>query len=502
MRKIVLNLKEIKPIRTINPYLVSYNIEMTEITGGTFWKAYTPEQISGKEKFKVAIDFTNPTTANELMQYFPPIDLSNVKLRALAKALGKSWIRVSGTWATKTYYDFEGTTGGKPPKGYDSVLTKEQWIGVLEFVKAMESKLLISVSNCEGDHPNGGPLDLTQARKIFEFSEKYGVPIDAVEFMNEPNMLSLSGSPKDYTGADYARDQDILNRWIKKNYPNCLTVGPCNTDKKSLHFDRIDTNSEIVKSIKLCSADELLQDTKLNLDIYSYHYYNGGSERLSPVMPHLHWGADKAHTDEYLEVSSNIAKHNAKLRDKYVPNGQMWVTESGDAFGGGNTWGSTYLDVIRTLNELGSFPKISDGVIFHNTLASSDYGFLEHGTFNPRPNYFAALLWNTLMGDTVYETNTKLKEGKIYCHSYKKDSNKYVFLIINNSLTEDLEIELPKDAIRYTLGGNNDIRNKTMFLNDKPLTLKEDNSLPMLDGKVEKRGFLTLSPCTCTFLVI
>ena len=26
---------------------VSYNIEMTEVTGGTFWKAYTPGRIAG-----------------------------------------------------------------------------------------------------------------------------------------------------------------------------------------------------------------------------------------------------------------------------------------------------------------------------------------------------------------------------------------------------------------------------------------------------------------------
>lgn len=32
-----------------NERLVSYNVEMTEVTGGTFWKAYTPAQIAGTE---------------------------------------------------------------------------------------------------------------------------------------------------------------------------------------------------------------------------------------------------------------------------------------------------------------------------------------------------------------------------------------------------------------------------------------------------------------------
>ena len=26
---------------------MSYNVEFAEVTGGTFWKAYTPEQVAG-----------------------------------------------------------------------------------------------------------------------------------------------------------------------------------------------------------------------------------------------------------------------------------------------------------------------------------------------------------------------------------------------------------------------------------------------------------------------
>jgi len=37
-------------IREVNEFLVSYNVEMTEVTGGTFWKAYTDAQIDGTEQ--------------------------------------------------------------------------------------------------------------------------------------------------------------------------------------------------------------------------------------------------------------------------------------------------------------------------------------------------------------------------------------------------------------------------------------------------------------------
>ncbi len=40
----------------------------------------------------------------------------------------------------RLYYDFDGTCNGKVPEGYLNVLTKEQWIGVLDFVKAIGAK--------------------------------------------------------------------------------------------------------------------------------------------------------------------------------------------------------------------------------------------------------------------------------------------------------------------------------------------------------------------------
>ena len=486
-------------IRTVDERLMSYNIEMTEITGGTFWKAYTPEQIAGTEEFRFSGNMTDFTAMADLMQVYPPIDLYDEKLRRLAKALGPAWIRVSGSWATKTYYDFDGTTGGKAPAGYASVLTKEQWIGVLDFVKAVDGKLLISVSNCAGDHPLNGELDLTQTKKIFDFSHAYGVDIAAAEFMNEPNMLEFSGAPKGYTAADYARDQDIFFGWVRKHYPDCLLVGPCTTGDTSVISSDKGMGAGIANMMKTCTTDELMAGTKVPPDVFSYHYYNGISERLASMMPAAHWSGDEAHTDAYLAVAPENARNHAPLRDQYVPGGQMWVTESGDAGGGGDTWASTYLDVLRTLNELGSFARITDGVIFHNTLASSDYGFLAHGSFDPRPNYFAVLLWNRLMGTTVYDCKSPDTEGAhIYCHSRKDGKDGCVYLVINNSLTEIITVDVPKEAEVYVLDAT-ELRSTVIRLNGSEMTEEmTENLLPVK----QKAGELAVTPGSCVFIVI
>ena len=108
MSKIIeLKFDNLSVIREMNPRLMSYNVEMTEVTGGTFWKSYTPEQIAGTEAFPPVRSFMD---MGAIMQVYPPINLYNEKIRKLAKEFGPVWVRVSGTWATKTYYDFDGHT--------------------------------------------------------------------------------------------------------------------------------------------------------------------------------------------------------------------------------------------------------------------------------------------------------------------------------------------------------------------------------------------------------
>ncbi len=497
----------LKALREVNPRLMSYNVEFAEVTGGTFWKAYTPGQVAGTEEFYVEPSADGIASMyKDLMQVYPPIDLYNEKLRKLAKNLGPAWVRVSGTWATKTYYDFDGTTNGNVPEGYLNVLTKEQWIGVLDFVKEIGAKLMISMANCPGLHSAEEPWNPSEAEKIFGLSKEYGVPISAAEFANEPNMLEETGFPKGYTAADYRRDQDLFFKWLRANYPDCICVGPSSVGEGlTLGMDGEGKSGGVEQLVgENCSTADLLEGTTEPLDVFSYHYYNGVSERLASVMPQGHWQAEEANTESYLDVALNCARVYVPTRDKYCPGGEMWVTESGDAGGGGDTWASTYLDVFRTLNELGGFATITNGVIFHNTLASSDYGFLARQVFDPRPNYFAVLLWNRLMGTTVYDTAEPIREGAhVFAHSRKDGKEGVVYLVINNSLTETTTVELPKDAERYTLAGEKgNVRATVMTLNDKPLVLGENNSLPELAPVTQKSGTVELAPATCTFFVI
>ena len=498
MPHIQLQLGNLETLRTVNPRLMSYNVEMTEVTGGTFWKAYTPEQIAGTEKFP---PISGMHEIAGLMQWYDPIDTTNPRLIKLAKELGPAWMRVSGTWATKTYYDFEGT--GVTPEGYQNRMVKDQWVNIIKFADAIGAKILISVANCEGLHHTEEPWNPSQAELIFNLSKELGHPIDAVEFTNEPNMMEGTGFPAGYKPEHFRRDQDLFHKWIRENHPGTLIVGPCTTDSSVLQMGPDDKGGAGIADVMYsCTTGELMDGCTEKLDVFSYHYYNGISERLEAVMPSMHWQADQAHTEDYLAMAGNIARAFVPYRDKYVPGGEMWVTESGDAGGGGDTWASTYLDVLRTLNELGGFATVTDGVIFHNTLASSDYGFLQHGSFVPRPNYFAVLLWQQLMGTTVYDSKIAIQEGAhVYCHSRKDGKDGCVYLVINNSLEKATTVELPKEAVAYALAGRDGIRSRVMTLNGRDLVLGENDELPDLSGETVT-GTVEVAPGGCTFFVL
>ena len=508
-----LNPGALEALRTVNPRLISYNVEMTEVTGGTFWKAYTDAQIDGTEQVPPP-DLSKGIAA--MHQWYDPIDTTNPRLIKLAKELGSCWIRVSGTWATRTYYDFDGKG---MPEGYFNHLRKEQWINLCKFVKAVNGKLKISVANCDGLHSHDEPWNPSQAKLIFDLSREMGTPIEAVEFVNEPNMMENTGFPKGYTPADFRRDQDIFHKWVRENYPECTIIGPSDTDPGAMSVDAwgkphpwmnavemADYSKDtagIAAALTYCSTADLMDGCD-KVDIFSYHYYNGVSERMAIMMPSAFTPYEGCMSEDYLGAAAHSARCFASYRDRYAtPNGEMWVTESGDAGAGGHTWASTYAEIVRTLNEVGSFATITDGVIFHNTLASSDYGWLKHGTFVPRPSYFAVLLWKRIMGNTVYASGEAIRPGAhVYCHDRADGKEGKAYLVINTSWDEATTVEVPTDATVYALTGNGSMRSRTMLLNGRELVLGENDELPSLEGVQVNAGTIEVAPGGCTFIVL
>ena len=138
-------------------------------------------------------------------------------------------------------------------------------------------------------------------------------------------------------------------------------------------------------------------------DIFSYHSYGAASSRC--VSNGLCGGnyKDAAFRQIGSRAEQALKAVYVALRDQYEPGRPIWNSETGQAACGGDRWASTFLDTFRYLNQLGSLARLGVQVQMHNTLNASDYGLLDEKTYEPRPDYWAALLWRRLMGTTVLD---------------------------------------------------------------------------------------------------
>ncbi|MBS0365465.1 MAG: hypothetical protein JSR67_06540 [Proteobacteria bacterium] len=493
-------------IGTVDARYQSYNVEMLEVTGGRFWKPYkdiqkTPAKASGHAGAPAAAAATEsgaaaPAGMNpDLYEYRPPINLSNPRLRKLARALGPAYMRVSGTWANTTWFADTDTPPKSPPEGYGGVLTHRQWLGVITFSRAVDAPIVTSVPNGVGTRGADGVWRPDQARRWLAFTVAHGGTIAAAEYFNEPTMASMGGAPKGYDAAAFGRDFRVFDAFMRKEHPATKLLGPGSVGEADAPWS---VASGGYGDMQVLHAADLAASTG-DADAFSYHHYGAVSQRCA-AMGHQTSAADALSEDWLGRTDRTLAFYRA-VRDKHMPGKPFWNTETADAACGGNPWGATFLDTFRYLDQLGRLARQDVKVVIHNTLASSDYGLLDEHTYQPRPDYWGALLWRRLMGTVVLDAGPSREGLHLYAQCLRGHPGGVALLAINNSRSATSSVDLPNASLRYTLSGN-PVDSGQVMLNGKPLRLGPNDALPRIDGRAMAAGTVQFAPATITFLAI
>jgi heparanase len=461
---------------TVDDRFQSYNIEMVEITGGRFWKPYRSKPTD--EAAPMAGPNMPQGMDAHLFQYRPPIDLTNPRLRTLAAALGPAYVRVSGTWANTTYFADTDLAPSLPPAGFKGILTRRQWSNVVAFAKSSNAPIVTSFAIGAGTRDANGAWMPDQARSLIGYTHAISGEIAAAEFMNEPNLTAINGAPEGYGAAAYGRDFKLFHQLMQSASPHTMILGPSVAGEDA-------------------KVAEWLAASGPGLDAYSYHYYGALSERCGGKS-----GPETALSEPRLSATDRALAFHRAVRDRFVPGKPIWLTETADAACGGNPWAATFLDTFRYLDQLGRLARASVQVVMHNTLAASDYGLVDENTFRPRPNYWGALLWRRLMGNTVLDAGVSIEPGlHVYAHCQRGMPGGVVVLVINTDRDVPHALMLPTASVRYGLDAAN-LLDSDVRLNGRPLALGPGDELPDIVGVPAAAGMVDFQPATITFLAI
>lgn len=471
-----LDLSHMKIIGQVDERYQSFNVEMCEVVGGEFWIPYDLLDSVRKN--------TDRTGFAALKWPIPPVDLYGKKIRMLAAALGPSYVRVSGTWANAVYFqDNDEPKLASPPEGYQNILTREQWKGVLDFCKAVDGKLVTSFSISEGMRDEKGRWTPVQVESMLNYTKSVGGEIAAAALFNEPSHAAHGDAPAGYNEGNFAQDLAAFKGFVSKAAPGMKIIGPGSTGEGGILPGGLSLSSE-----KMLSATP-----KPEFDVFSYHYYGNVSRRcMGGQTP------ENALSHSWLSKTEKGFEYYEGLRDRYTPGIPIWLTETAETACGGNPWAATFLDSFRYLEQLGRLAKKGVQVVMHNTLARSEYALLDHDTKDPRPNYWMALLWNRLMGTRVYDAGTLGEGVDVFAHSLKGSENGIAVLILNTRDTE-CSVNLPGKAEQYLITAN-ELQTKSIQLNGELLVLTTEDELPVFQGKAIQAGELQLPPHSILFL--
>ena len=133
-----------KRVGQVDERYQSYNVEMLEVTGGRFWKPYKDIKPQGEHGGQSAADTQAGDTPGgmspDLYQYRPPIDLTNVRLRAMAPLSARL---TSASAAPGPIRPTSPTPTRRRRTRHQAMAVcfpRQQWLGVIDFSRAVNAQ--------------------------------------------------------------------------------------------------------------------------------------------------------------------------------------------------------------------------------------------------------------------------------------------------------------------------------------------------------------------------
>lgn len=466
-----ISLKNQKSIHTITEEYLSVGLDTAQIVG-SFWWDKEGEMTGGRGK--------NKTT---------PLNLDQPLLNKHFHELSPLYLRIGGSEADALFYDIEDKYK-KIPKGYDSILTKKMWTDLQNFLNRHNSKLFFTLNQGPSSQKNGKWN--TENLNEFLMSAKKNLTVPThFELGNEVFAYwAIFGLDHFINEKEYAKNYILANKEIKKHYPKSLLAGPA-----SAYWPIIGEPLGFIFN----KMEDLFPILKNNYEIITWHYYPTQSFRCPVAVRRAN--KKRFLQPKTLDEISYWAKEILELKEKYSPNAQYWLGETGSAQCGGEPLISDqFISSFWWLDQLASMAKLKHDVIIRHNLIDADYALLNPDG-SPRPDYYISYLWKKFMtGEVLDVRNNKDQKLRIYAHR-KKDKEVIIAINISN---KNLPLEINSNLANYKhyKVTTSDLFSQNIYLNDKNIQSLEDLKNQIKKTKKSKKQNFLIEKYSLNFIEI
>lgn len=467
------------PAGVVSDRFLSVAVDMDQLAGGTFW-----DPAGGPDQVPVS-----------------PYDFSRERLRNLARVLAPAYLRLGGSASDRTWYDLSASPSA-PPAGFDLVLTRKQWDAAHEFARDLGFATVLTVAAGAGPRDAERRWTPDNARQLLAYTAERGHPLEVLEFGNEPNLFAVRANLSGYTAEAFANDLATFRALRDEVMPGTPIFAPGNI------YTRTQGEDIVAGLVFGPRATEILPLVGRELDGVNYHYYAAISTRC-PTGPRV--GLDGALEPAYLDGIDETAAAVETLRDAHAPDRPVWLTETGGQSCGGQPGvADRFANTFWFLNTLGRLARRGHEVVVRQTLTGSTYGLIDEVSLEPRPDYWAALLWRRLMGRQALslpldlETATAASGLRVYAHCLRDGAPGSVALLaLNPSRATMASLTLAGLGLRGNahlhVASAADLASTRIRIDGIELTTAPDGTPPDLSPTVQRIESLAVAPGTWVF---
>jgi heparanase 1 len=402
------------PVATVDERYLSVAVDTAQVVGGLFWSAEPVAQLIGQERQPV-YDFGRP------------------RLRALAAELAPAFLRIGGSDADRVFYDMTESPIAEEdlPEGFEFVLTAAQVDGIFEFAEALDFGVMFTLSAGPGARDEEGDWTPDMPRHLLEYVSANEYEVTLWELGNEwdrfPIILGVPATPE-MAVREFATVRSLLGEF----YDDFKLGGT-----SGAYWPSIGELIPIYGPFMEMGGGD-------SLDVVTWHYYPTQSER-GGVLRTDPWEPGILLDPEDLDIALHWADEVIAYRDANAPALPVWLGESGHAqFGGQPGASDAFEGTFWWLDQLGALARREIQVSVRQTLSGSNYGLIDDVTLDPRPDYWASVLWRRLMGQRVLDVaRTDVDELiRVYAHCSYERPGAVTVLAINLDEENDVRIEI------------------------------------------------------------